>query len=448
MAKRTLFRLVAVAGAASLVLAGCAQNGEDTAADGGGGATDLTEVEEVDTDCDPPQAEPSGNPSTEPLRFGGLLPQTGDLAFLGPPEIAATELAVSEINEAGGVLGSPVSINQGDSGDTTTNIANQTVDRLLADGTQVIIGAASSGVSLSVIDKIVDAGVVMFSPANTSDQFVCYPDRGLYFRTAPTDVLQSQALVQMMAGDGVQRVSILARNDPYGAGLARNTERFLEDAGIAGDQIQLIIYDPNAQSFNAEIDRIAQFDPDGIAVIGFDESKRIITRMAEVGLGPQDKLVYGTDGNMGNALGEGLTPGLLEGMKGTAPQTALSGDFEERVRQAGEEAGFTLADLQYSAEAYDAVIISALAAEAAQSTNGVDIASEINGITRDGEDCTSFAECRDLLAEGQDINYNGVTGDLEFRPAGEPGIGSYGVLEFGPDNRLLDVEDYIIVSID
>ncbi|MCW4355601.1 ABC transporter substrate-binding protein [Hoyosella sp. YIM 151337] len=447
MAKRTLIRLAAVAGAASLVLAGCGTETDDTAADTETGS-DLTEVELAETDCDPPQAEPSGNPSTDPLRFGGLLPQTGDLAFLGPPEIAATELAVSEINEAGGVLGSPVSINQGDSGDTTTNIANQTVDRLLADGAQVIVGAASSGVSLSVIDKIVDAGVVMFSPANTSDQFVCYPDRGMYFRTAPTDVLQSQALVQMMAGDGVQRVSILARNDPYGAGLARNTERFLQEAGIAGDQIDLIIYDPNAQSFNAEIDRIAQFDPDGIAVIGFDESKRIITRMAEVGIGPQDKLVYGTDGNMGNALGEGLPAGLLEGMKGTAPQTALSGDFEERVRQAGQEAGFTLSDLQYSAEAYDAVIISALAAEAAASTNGVDIAAEINGVTQDGEDCTSFAECRDLIADGQDINYNGVTGDLEFRPAGEPGIGSYGVLEFGPDNQLLEVEDYIIVSID
>ncbi|GGC69713.1 ABC transporter substrate-binding protein [Hoyosella rhizosphaerae] len=436
MAQKKWLRYAAMVGATSLALTACSSS------DG------VDEVQLADTDCDPPQAQASGNPSTDPLKFGGLLPQTGDLAFLGPPEIAATELAVKEINEAGGVLGNPVSINQGDSGDTTTNIANQTVDRLLADGVQVIIGAASSGVSLNVIDKIVDAGVVMFSPANTSDQFVCYPDKGLYFRTAPTDVLQSQALVQMMASDGVQRVAVLARNDPYGAGLARNTERFLQEAGVGSDQIELIIYDPNAQSFNAELDRIAQFDPDAIAVIGFDESKRIITRMAEIGIGPQDKLVYGTDGNMGNALGEGLAPGLLEGMKGTAPQTALSSDFEERVRATGAEIGLNLSDLQYSAEAYDAAIITALAAEAAGSTRGVDIASEINGVTRDGEDCTTFAECRDLIAAGQDINFNGITGELEFAPAGEPGIGSYGVLEFGPDNALLPVEDYIVVSID
>ncbi|WP_149360873.1 ABC transporter substrate-binding protein [Lolliginicoccus suaedae] len=435
MAQPHWIRLAAIAGATSLLLTAC--GGSDDSAD---------EVQLADTDCDPPQAQATGNPSTEPLKFGGLLPQTGDLAFLGPPEIAGSELAVQEINDAGGVLGNPVTINQGDSGDTTTNIANQTVDRLLADGVQVIIGAASSGVSLSVIDKVVDAGVVMFSPANTSDQFVCYPDKGLYFRTAPTDVLQAQALVQLMANDGVQRVSVLARNDPYGAGLGRNTERFLQEAGIAEDQIQVIIYDPNAQSFNAELDEIAQFDPDGIAVIGFDESKRIITRMSEIGIGPQDKNVYGTDGNMGNALGEGMDSGILEGMKGTAPQSPMSSDFEQRVRAAGEASGLSLSDLQYSAEAYDAVIISALAAEAAGSTNGTDIASEVNAITSGGEDCASFAECRDLIAAGEDVDYNGVTGDLEFAPAGEPGVGSYGVLEFGPANALLPVEDYIVVG--
>ena len=73
----------------------------------------------------------------------------------------------------------------GDSGDTSTNIATQTSTRLIQNGADVIIGAASSGVSFTVIDLITGSGVVQFSPANTSPDFTDYADKGLYFRTAP-----------------------------------------------------------------------------------------------------------------------------------------------------------------------------------------------------------------------------------------------------------------------
>ncbi|MEQ3552512.1 ABC transporter substrate-binding protein [Pseudonocardia nematodicida] len=437
---RSTWRLAALAGVASLVLAGCGGGGGD--AGDAGGETGGEAPSAAGADCTPPQAQASGNPSTEPLKIGSLLPETGSLAFLGPPEFAGVDVAINEINEAGGVLGNPIEHLRGDSGDDTTDIANQTVDRHLASGTQVIVGAAASGVSKLVIDKITGAGVVQFSPANTSDEFTCWEDAGLYFRTAPADVLQAQALSELMASDGAQRVSILARNDPYGAGLADNTEQNLLSAGIPQDAIQKIIYDPNAASFNPEIDQVAQFNPDSVAVIGFDESKRIITRMSEVNIGPGEKNVYGTDGNMGNALGEGLPAGLLEGMKGTTPLTELSGDFEQRLRT--QDPGLT--DVNYAGESYDAVMISALAAEAAQSTNGVDIASEINGVTRDGEKCTTFADCKAILDGGGDIDFDGVTGTLDFVDAGEPGSGSYGVLSFQPDNTLSDDITYITVG--
>ncbi|MEJ7745009.1 MAG: ABC transporter substrate-binding protein [Nocardioidaceae bacterium] len=91
------------------------------------------------------------------LTVGYLLPTTGDLAFLGPPEIAGVNLAVKEINAAGGVLGKPVSIVPADSGDGTPPSHSASVDKLLGKKSDVIIGAASSSVSLSVIDKIVNA---------------------------------------------------------------------------------------------------------------------------------------------------------------------------------------------------------------------------------------------------------------------------------------------------
>ena len=65
----------------------------------------------------------------------------------------------------------------------------------LGQNVDAIVGAASSSVStLSVIDKVTTAGVTMFSPANTSKQLSDYPDKGLYFRHAPSDILQGQVL--------------------------------------------------------------------------------------------------------------------------------------------------------------------------------------------------------------------------------------------------------------
>jgi ABC-type branched-subunit amino acid transport system substrate-binding protein len=105
------------------------------------------------------------------LKIGTILPQTGSLAFLGPPEFAGFDLALADVNAAGGVLGKDVVGIKGDSGDTTTDTASKTVDAQLSQNVDAIIGAASSGVSLTVIDKIAAAGVVQFSPANTSKAF-------------------------------------------------------------------------------------------------------------------------------------------------------------------------------------------------------------------------------------------------------------------------------------
>jgi ABC-type branched-subunit amino acid transport system substrate-binding protein len=222
-----------------------------------------------------------------PLVVGTLLPLTGNLAFLGPPEVAGAKLAVQDINEAGGVFGQPVQLVEGDSGDASTDTATQTVDRLLQSGVNAIVGAASSGVSLTVIDAITQAGVMQISPANTSDQFTTYNDNGLYFRTAPPDTLQARALADLIIEDGNNTVGILALNDPYGTGLAENTLNNLVDAGLSEDDIVSITYDPQAANFDSEVQQMVDFNPDAIVVIGFEESSRILEGLNSNGVGPQ-----------------------------------------------------------------------------------------------------------------------------------------------------------------
>lgn len=239
------------------------------------------------------------------LKIGTLLPKTGSLAFLGPPEFAGVQLAIKEINDAGGVLGKPVEYVEGDSGDTENKVAPTTVATLLGQNVDAIIGAASSSVSLSVVDTIVTAGVVMFSPANTSKKFSSYPDKGLYFRDAPSDILQGQVLADQMIADGKSNVYILAMNDDYGTGLADDLKAGLEGGGatVLGTKI----YDPKAADYSAEVQAAKDADPDAVALIGFDESSKILAKAAEQGM--DLSIFYGVDGNMGNALAENFEAG-------------------------------------------------------------------------------------------------------------------------------------------
>jgi len=241
------------------------------------------------------------------LKFGTLLPETGNLAFLGPPEIAGVQMAIEEINAAGGVNGAPVELVEGDSGDTTTDTAVQTVTRELAEGVDAIIGAASSSVSAGVIDQIVGAGVTMFSPANTSKQFSDYPDKGLYFRLGPSDILQGQVLAEVVAEDGNASVVILNFDDDYGNGLAEDFAASFEAGG--GEVIDTIVYDPQAQTFDAEVGQAMEADADAIVLIGFDETSRLLVTLVEQGLGPNEIPTYMVDGNIGNPLGERFDAG-------------------------------------------------------------------------------------------------------------------------------------------
>ena len=378
----------------------------------------------------------TGGAADEMLVFGGLLPETGNLAFLGPPEFAGLELAVAEVNTLAAQFGLPaVEYFPGDSGDNG-DVANATVDRLLAENVDVFIGAASSGVSLTVIDKITQAGKIHFSPANTSPVFTTYDDNGLYFRTAPSDVVQGAALADMMISDGAATAVFLVLNDSYGTGLLEYSSGPYQDAG--GEVLAEIIYDPQAENFDAEIAEAVAADADAIVIIGFDETSKILTGLIEAGQGPADKLVYGTDGNMGNALAQAFDdPTVVAGMKGTLPGVDVAGELPE-FRDRLLEVDPSLTDFSYAAETYDAVIVTVLAnLMTGQTGDGATIASAINDVTRGGQKCTTLLECGLLLQSGvTDIDYDGVSGPLEFNDAGEPTEASILILEFDATGTL------------
>ncbi|MDX3105817.1 ABC transporter substrate-binding protein [Nonomuraea angiospora] len=364
------------------------------------------------------------------LTIGTVLPQTGSLAYLGPPMFTGVNLALKEVNEAGGVLGKPVTKYDTDSGDTTTNIASQSADKLLTQKVDAIVGAASSSVSESIIDKITRAGVVQFSPANTSDKFTTINDRGLYFRTAPPDKLQGRVLGDLVVADGNDTVGILAMQDSYGTGLADQVQKTVTDGG--GEVVERVDYDPKAADFSADVARIKAKNPKGIVLIGFEETAKVVAELVKQGLTADKYKWYMVDGNMSNTNFVRAPKGTLDGVKGTLPGAAAPEAFQKKLLAVNPG----LTEFTYAAESYDAVTLIALAAEVAKDDSGAAIAAKLAEVSKGGEKCTGFKECVDLLKAGKDIDYEGVSGPVDFNEVGDPSVATIGVYRYGADNKF------------
>lgn len=395
------------------------------AAEGGGGAA-------ASQPAETPSVPPSTGTTETPLRIGSLLPTTGSLAFLGPPEIAGVNLGIEEVNKAGGVLGKPVEVIHRDSGDTKTDIATQSTSALLGQGVSAIIGAASSGVSKTVINQITGAGVIQFSPANTSPDFTTWDDKGLYWRTAPSDVLQGKVLGNYMATCGAQTVGMIVLNDAYGTGLAKNIKSAFEAAG--GQVVAEELFNEGDTQFSSQVDKVIAAKPDAIALITFDQAKSIVPLMTGKGVKPTQMFLV--DGNTSD-YSKDFQAGTLKGARGTIPGTFAQEDFKKKLLAIDP----ALKDYSYAGESYDAVNLIALAAESAKSTKGVDIAAKLKEVSEGGEKCTSYAACVTLIREGKDADYDGQSGPVTFSDAGDPTEAYIGIYEYQDDNKYKAVKE-------
>lgn len=425
--QKGILRTAAVLGVASLALAGCGSSGNPN-----GNANAGTKPTSG-------SSSNSGGSGTDQgdgqLVVGTLLPQTGDLAFLGPPEFAGVDAAVNDINAAGGVLGKQVTQVKADSGDGTPDIAGSSVDKLLAGNADVILGAAASGVSLSVINKITDAGVVEFSPANTSPAFddPKTDPHNLYFRTAPSDVLQGAVLANTILGDGHNNVAILARQDSYGELLAAQVAKGIKAGG--GNVTAKVLYSADATNFTAEVNKVAATHPDAIALIAFNETTKIIPTMIAKGIGPKQQQVYFVDGNTAD-YSHDFPKGTLTGVKATYPGAELTSSFKKVLLKTNPN----LKDFTYGPESYDATVLTALAVEAAKSDNPTKFAPYIIKVSEGGQKCTSYKQCDQLIKQGKDVDYDGVSGPVDLGKTGSPTKATIGIFQYGSNNTYHPVK--------
>ena len=429
--RKRWLKLVAAVGALSLMAAAC---GDDD--DSGDESTETTEGTETT----------GGGGGGSGLTIGVLFPESGSLNAIVGALRTPVDLALEEINAAGGVLGQEVRIAAADDGTDDTNLARSGLERLVqSDGVQVLLGPASSTLTEALMDDIVAANVVACSGSNTAASLEDLEDEGRYFGFAPNDNLQGPALAEVIADDGHTNVAILVRNDTYGTGFGNAIAAGLEDAGV-----EVAInraYDPDSSTgYAADVAAVLETNPDAIALIGFGtDGAQVVTELIEQGAGPGTMPIYTGDGMQSSSFWEGVNssdPSVVQGIRGTAPAAAPSGvehPFAAAYAETGE-------DTIFSAYYYDCAIATALAAEAAQSTAADDIAAALADVTSGGTECQTFAECKELLEQGEDIDYQGASGDLTLNSAGHVVSGAYDVWEYDAEGApvTLDVPQIII----
>lgn len=368
------------------------------------------------------------------LVIGSVMPETGALAFLGPPMIVSIDLAVQDIQAAGG----KVRLLTGDSA-TDPDVAPETANRLLGEGAHVIVGAAASGVSQSFIQNLYDAQIPQCSPSNTSPSFSTQANAAYYFRTVAPDQAVALILANLVASDGATNVAMPARADDWGNALAGLMAKNFDELGV---DYKVLSYDEDAASFDPTVAAVEAMGADAVVLMSFAEGAQIIRGLLEAGV-PAGAM-YGSDGIYDRGLNEMVdptNPNVIDGFVAIA-----AGGSDEYSLRLGDQ---TDGNVIYGGQAYDCVMVLALAALAAGTTDGPAIFDQVHAVTSGGQKCFDYAECAGLIADGVDIDYDGVSGPLELDEVGDPGFGRYLVAEFiDGELTIIDSQDADLADLE
>lgn len=354
-----------------------------------------------------------------PLKLGALMPMTGDLQAYGQTSLNGIELAAQEINSAGGVLGEDMEIELGDTQTNPQSGIDAAKKLVSIEGVSGIVGALSSGVTIPVAQSVTSKeGVPQISGASTSPVITDLDDDDFMFRTVPSDAFQGRALAEVVAEDGMSSVSILYVNNDYGEGLAESFAAAFE--GHGGTVEESNAFEQGNASYRGEVSGAAEGDPEALLVIGYPESGVTILRQALEG-GHFDRFVF-TDGLKAPEIIESVGAEVLEGSFGTAPEALTDTDAAEHFRTAYESEYGEVPPKPFIDTAYDATWVLALAAQAAGSTDGEAVRDALRDVANPpGEQILpgEWEKAMELLADGEDINYSGASGSVDFDDNGD-----------------------------
>jgi branched-chain amino acid transport system substrate-binding protein len=417
-----LLRLLAIAliALAPLAAAGC--GGDDETADGTGAV----------------ETEAAGEAPSFELTIGPILPLTGDLASFGPSQAEAARIAVDQIEqvlESQGLSDVTVTLLpvEDDGGRLQPGVEAAT-KHVQTDGANVLLGTMASSVTIPIAESVaIPNGVVLITPTSTAPEITDLEDDGLVFRILSSDTLQGSALVDAVA-DGFgsdATINVGARNDAFGTALMELFEQGWEEQG--GTVGASVTWNPEAATLDTEAGQLAAGSPDGWVIIDFPETfAKVGPALVRAG-GWDPSRTFMTEAMRNSDELTNIGAAATEGLRGTAPTSedapardAFDALFEEEAEEGSPLTGFEGAS-------FDAVLLAFLAALDAGSSEPEDVKDSLQAVSGPPGEKYTFEQLdqavQDLL-DGNDIDYEGAWGPVDFDENGDPGSAIYEVWQF------------------
>ena len=359
----------------------------------------------------------SGMAHAEDTKIAFLGGFTGPLESLTPPIYAGAKLAIDQVNAQGG----NITLLKGDSTCADATAASNVADRMVnSEKVVALVGPMCSGATIAAANNAaIPGGVTLISPSATSPALTDLNDNDLGYRTAPSDAYQGVMMANMLMAKGINEVAITYVNNDYGKGFAEALEAAYTKAGgsVAANEA----HEDGKADYRAELGSLASSGAETLVVLAYaDGSGQTIIRQA-MESGDFAKFVGG-DGMVGDKLIGALGGDVdMIATKPGSPELAGKAPFVEAAKAAGMDP-----DAVFSAQAYDAAFIIALAIEKAGSADRAAVAKEIRSVaSAPGEEILpgEFDKAVAAIKAGKDVNYQGASGNHEFDAAGDvPGV--------------------------
>ena len=413
--RRRFMRLAGMAGVAGI--AGCSQEElqEDGGDGGDGGGSDGGDGGDGGGSDGGSDGGDGDMEESEPIQVGVALPFSGDLNDFGTPMMNGLRLAQEDINAAGGPLGREIELNDEDTNTDATQGVNAASKLVETDGVPYLIGAVSSGVTISIAQSVtIPNGVLHNTPASSSPAISTLDDDDLVFRTRTNDRFVAKVMARIISDEGADSAAVIYINNDFGLALADTFE-----SAFSGTTTAKVAYESGESSYQSILSEAYADDPDYIAFAGYPESgTTILTQWDEGGFGGNWVLHTSL---LSEEVIDSVGADVLNGMFGvrTEPPTgeatdSFVSDYED-----------TYPDAQvfdpYSWNSYDSLMSWALAVEKAGTTDPAGVKEELRSVSNPPGEGVSYGEFESgvsMIGES-DIDYAGPSGNVNYDENGD-----------------------------
>lgn len=373
---------LALFAAAALSLAACS-NKADTASS-------------ADTAAAQEGADEGVNPDLETITIGTTGPLTGGAASYGISVKQGAEIAIEEINKAGGVKLGDKSYNlalQFEDDEASEEKAVTAYNTLLDKKVDVIMGAVTSGSSLAIADLTKKDNLLQLTPSGSAAGITANDN---VFRLCFTDPLQGKMIADYVVNQGYESVAVLYNNaDEYSTGVYEAFKDELTESGNADLLVAEESFVTGDVEFSSQLTKIKATDAKLIFVPAYYEAAAYIAKQVK-DLGVEADIV-GSDGWDG-VLGQVTDTSVLDGIVFLTPfyPSDPNENVQSFVKAYKEKFNNAVPD-QFAADAYDSVYVLKAAFEKAQSK-----------------------DTEALIKAMTEINVDGLTGNISFDVSGDP----------------------------